>query len=91
MSMKGMHKYFAEEGGFGHYLTLSYWSPEVEAKWSFNDDGNGDLQITYSRKASPAIPSDTDDLFDLFLDATDARVIGELLLAFADAKRRASE
>ena len=79
--MKGMRKFFMDGGG-SVYLSLSYYSPDVDARWTIDDDGAGSLQIVYDRKG---LPDSKDENFWLYLAPQDARVLGSVLLAYAAA------
>ncbi len=96
--MKGMRKFFGDGGG-AECLSLSYWSPDVEAKWIIDDDGADSLQVIYQRKSiGPTYDPETggpkenpDENFWLYLSPQDARVIGSILLAYAAALVEAVE
>lgn len=90
--MKGLRKFMGSGGGLGR-LSLSYYSPDVDAKWTFNSDGDESMQIVYQRKDLPQTydpetkgPKDNpDEDFWLHLAPQDAAVIGALLVAWAAA------
>ena len=51
--MKGLRKFVGSGGGLGP-LTLSYYSPDVDAKWIIDCDSDDSLQVIYQRKDLPA-------------------------------------
>ncbi len=90
--MKGMRKFFGDGGGSGH-LSLSYYSPDVDAKWIIDSERDDSLQVIYQRKGLPQTydletkgPKDNpDEDFWLYLAPQDAAVIGAVLTAWAEA------
>jgi hypothetical protein len=74
-------------------MSLSYYSADVEAKWSIDSDADDSLQIVYRRKGLPQTydpatqgPKDNpDEDFWLYLAPRDAAVIGAVLVAWAAA------
>lgn len=90
--MKGMRKFFADGGGYDR-LSLSYYSPDVDARWTIDNDGDDGLQIVYHRKSTGETynPETSkgevkpDENFWLYLTPHDAAVIGSLLTAYAAA------
>lgn len=50
---KALRKFFADGGGAAHF-TLSYYSPDVDARWSIDVDSDDSLQLIYRRKDLPA-------------------------------------
>jgi hypothetical protein len=88
--MKGLRKFMGSGGGIDRF-SLSYYSPEVDAKWVFDYDGDDSLQVIYQRKDLPVTydPAtkgpkvNEDENFWLYLSPGDAAVIGELLIAWA--------
>lgn len=89
--MKGLRKFFA--GGASERFSLSYYSPDVDAKWIIDWDGDDSLQVIYQRKNLPQTydpetkgPKDNpDEDFWLYLSPHDAAVIGAALVAWAAA------
>lgn len=90
--MKGMRKFF-EDGGAAGRVSLAYWSADVSAKWTIDDDGTGGLQIVYERKGDGTVydpetkgpKQDPDQNFWLYLSPADAGVIGAILTGYAKA------
>lgn len=89
---KSLRKFFADGGGAAHF-TLSYYSPDVDARWSIDVESDDSLQVVYRRRDLPATydpetkgPKDTpDEDFWLYLSPQDAAVIGAALCAWAAA------
>lgn len=89
---KALRKFFADGGGAAHF-TLSYYSPDVDARWSIDVDGDDSLQLIYRRRDLPQTydpetkgAKDTpDEDFWLYLSPQDAAVIGAALTAWAAA------
>lgn len=96
--MKGMRKFFADSGG-AECLSLSYYSPDVDAKWIVDVEGPESLQVIYQRKSigitydpeTGGPKENPDEDFWLYLSPQDARVIGSVLLAYAAANGEAVE
>lgn len=90
--MKGLRKFMGDGGGLGR-MSLSYYSADVEAKWTFDSDSDDSLQVVYRRKNLPRTydpatqgPKDNpDEDFWLYLAPHDAAVIGAALVAWAAA------
>lgn len=90
--MKGIRKFFEDGGGAGR-VSLAYWSADVEAKWTIDDDGADSLQIVYERKGAGTVydpqtkgpKEDPDQNFWLYLSPSDAAVIGAILIGYAQA------
>ena len=88
---KALRKFFAD-GGAAHF-TLSYYSPDVDARWSIDVESDDSLQLIYRRRDLPQTydpetkgPKDTpDEDFWLYLAPQDAAVIGAALTAWAAA------
>lgn len=89
---KSLRKFFADGGGAAHF-TLSYYSPDVDARWSIDDDGDDSLQVICRRKDLPQTydpetkgpKANADEEFWLYLAPQDAAVIGAVLVAWAAA------
>ena len=89
---KGLRKFF-QDGGPSQRVTLRYWSAEVEAGWTIDDEGDDTLQIVYTRKGLPQtmqpdtgkLGGPTEEEFWLYLHPDDAAVIGKILTAYAAA------
>lgn len=87
---KSLRKFFADGGGAAHF-TLSYYSPDVDARWSIDVESDDSLQLVYRRKDLPQTydpvtegPKDNaDEDFWLYLSPRDAAVIGSALTAWA--------
>lgn len=87
--MKGLRKFIA--GGGADRFSLSYYSPDVDAKWNICVEADESLQVIYQRKDMPQTydpetkgPKDTpDEDFWLYLAPRDAAVIGAVLVAWA--------
>ena len=92
MTNKALRKYFSGNGP-SQRLTLSYFSPDIDAKWIFDDEGDVSLQIVYQRKSvgetyNPETGKgevQPDENFWLYLTAQDAAQIGAILVAYAAA------
>lgn len=91
--MKGLRKFMGSGGGLDR-LSLSYYSPDVDARWSFDDDGAEGLQVIYRRKSiGPTYDPETkgpkdnpDEDYWLYLAPADAAVIGAVLVAWAASR-----
>lgn len=89
---KALRKFFAGSGGSG-MLTLSYYSPDVDAKWIIDVEGDESLQVIYRRKsdgptydpATGGAKENPDEDFWIYLAPQDAAVIGAVLTAWAAA------
>ncbi len=79
---KALKKFFSDGGGSDR-ITLSYYSAEVEAKWTIDMEAPDSLQVTYDRKN---LPDGVDQSFWLYLSPEDAAVIGKILTAYASAQ-----
>ena len=90
--VKKLRKFFADGGG-SNYLSLSYYSPDVDAKWIIDIEDRDSLQMIYRRKSlqktydpKTMAPKENDDEdFWLYLAPQDAAVIGAVLMAWAAA------
>ena len=49
--MKGLRKLFRDGGA--ERLSMSYYSPDVDAKWIIDVEGDESLQVIYQRKNLP--------------------------------------
>ena len=89
--MKGLRKLFKDGGA--ERLSLSYYSPDVDAKWIIDVEGDESLQVIYQRKNLPdtydpetkGAKKNHDENFWLYLHPSDAAVIGAILVAYAAA------
>ena len=89
---KAMRKFFADGGGAPHF-TLSYYSPEVDVRWTIDVEADDSLQVIYQRKDLPqtydpetkGAKDNPDEDFWLYLSPHDAAVIGAALCAWAAA------
>jgi hypothetical protein len=68
-------------------FTIKYYSPEVEASWTFDDDQASDpsLQIVYKRDIM-INDEKVEENFWLYLSPEDAIAVGNLLLAWGEAR-----
>ena len=68
-------------------FTIKYYSPEVEASWTFDDEQMADpsLQIVYKRNIT-VNEEKHDENFWLYLSPEDAIAVGNLLLAWGEAR-----
>jgi hypothetical protein len=88
--MKGLRKFMGNGGGLGR-MSLSYYSPDVDARWTFDLEDDESLQLVYQRKSiGPTYDPETkgpkenpDENFWLYLAPHDAAVIGAALMAWA--------
>ena len=80
--MKAMAKFF-RKGGL-KTLSLRYYSGDVDASWTFDDEDMADpsLQIVYRRSCTVNGEKD-DENFWLYLSPYDAAAIGAILTAWA--------
>lgn len=74
---------FMRKGGLQTY-TLRYYSADVEAAWTFDDEGMADpsLQAVYERSVS-INGEKHKEKFWLYLSPPDAAAIGAILTAWA--------
>lgn len=90
--MKGLRKFFADGGGASAF-TLSYYSPDMDAKWIIDVEGEDSLQVVYQRTRGQQVYDpetkgtkiEPDEDFWLYLTPQDAAVIGTALCAWAAA------
>lgn len=90
--MKGMRKFFGDGGGATR-LSLRYYSVDVDAVWTIDDDGADSLQIVYECKGGntvydPQIKGTKvveDEKFWLYLSPADAAALGAVLTGYAAA------
>jgi len=81
---KALHR-FAGKGGLKTY-TLKYYSSEVEAAWTFDDEDVADpsLQAVYSRSYTINGEAKREENF-LYFTPEDAAAIGAILTSWAAA------
>ena len=80
---KAMREFFADTGGSDR-LSLSYYSPDVEAKWIFDVDAPDSLQVVYQRHYTVNDNPVKEDHW-LYLTPQDAATIGRVLIGYAVA------
>lgn len=73
---------FLRKGGLSQ-LTLKYYSPEVGARWTFDDEGAADpsLQIVYERDIEMNGTTEHEK-FWMYLSPEDAAHVGAILVAY---------
>jgi hypothetical protein len=78
--IESLTKLFAK-GGMRTF-TLRYYSADVEASWTFDDEGlvNPLLQIVYNRSARG-----NDEEFYICISPEDAAAVGSVLTAWAES------
>jgi hypothetical protein len=88
--MKGLRNFMSADGG-ANRLSLSYYSPDVDAKWTIDVEGDESLQVVYQRSNLPdtydpktkGTKVNEDENFWIYLAPQDAAVIGAVLVAWA--------
>jgi hypothetical protein len=72
-----------QAGGLETY-SIQYYSADVEAQWTFDDEGPGDpsLQVVYNRNTSVNGKDHKEDYW-LYFSPQDAAAVGAMLRAWA--------